>query len=60
MKFQLFASIFQIIIGLLAIASFVVLGLNGENMAKWIITLALAVSFVALGIIGIFNYKSKR
>lgn len=59
-KWQLFASIFQLIVGILAILSFVILGIGGENMTKWIVTLLLSVAFVVLGIIGIADYKSKK
>lgn len=59
-KWQLFASIFQLIVGLMAIISFVIIGFGGESMTKWIVTLILSVAFVVLGIIGIIDYKSKR
>lgn len=59
-KWQLFASIFQLIVGLAAIASFVILEFGGENMAKWIVTLILSITFVVLGIIGIIDYKSNK
>ena len=59
-KWQLFASIFQLIVGVAAIASFVILGLGGENLANWIVTLILSIAFVVLGIIGIIDYKSNK
>ena len=59
-KWQLFASVFQLIVGVLAIASFVILGFGGENMTKWIVTLILSVAFVIMGIIGIVDYKKKQ
>ena len=59
-KWQLFASIFQLIVGLAAITSFALLAFGGENMAKWIVTLILSIALVVLGIIGIIDYKSKR
>ena len=59
-KWNLFASIFQLVVGVAAIASFAVLGFGGENMAKWIVTLILSVSFVVLGIIGIVDYQSNK
>ena len=59
-KWQLFASIFQLIVGLAAIISFAILGFGGESMAKWIVTLILSVAFVVLGIIGIVDYKSSK
>ena len=57
-KWQLFSSIFQLIVGIVAVILFAILGLSGENMAKWIVTFILACGFVALGIIGIIDYKS--
>lgn len=58
-KWQLFSSIFQLIVGILAILSFAILGFGGEDITKWIITLILAVAFVILGVVGIIDYKSK-
>jgi len=59
-KWQLFASIFQLIVGVAAIVSFVILGFCGENMTKWIITLIVSVAFVVMGIMGMIDYKSKQ
>lgn len=59
-KRKLIISVFQLIIGILAIAAFVILSLNGENMLKWIITLLLAIAYVVFGIIGIIDYKSNK
>lgn len=57
-KWYLVASVFQLVIGILAVISFVVLAINGEDMIRWIPTLLLSVAFVVLGIIHIINYKS--
>ena len=59
-KWQLFVSVFQLIVGVLAIASFVILVFDGENMSRWIVTLTLSIVFVVMGIVGIIDYKSKR
>lgn len=59
-KFNLTASIFQIIFGGLAILSYIVLASSGENMIKWNVTLILSIAFVVLGIIGILDYKSNK
>ena len=59
-KRYLIVSIFQLIIGVVAIAAFFVIRSSGENMAKWIITLLLALAYVVLGIIGIIDYKSNQ
>ena len=58
-KWQLFASIFQLIIGIIAIISFIIIGFSGEDLIKWIVTLILSIAFVVLGITGIIDYKSK-
>ena len=57
---NLILSILQVVIGILAIAAFVVAAINGENMLKWTVTLILAIAYVVLGIIGIVDYKSDK
>ena len=59
-KWQLFSSIFQLIIGLVAIVSFVVLAFSGEDMTRWIVTLILSLAFVVFGVVGIVDYKSNK
>lgn len=59
-KWYLISSIFQLVVGLLAIIAFIILAINGEIMTKWIITLLLAIAFAILGIIGIIDYKSQK
>lgn len=59
-KWQLFSSIFQLTVWILAVLSFAILGFSGENMTKWIVTLILAIAFIVLGIIGIVDYKSNK
>ena len=59
-KRNLIVSIFQLVIGLLAVAAFVVAALNDENMIKWIITLILAIAFIVFGLLGIIDYKSNK
>ena len=56
-KWQLFSSIFQLIVGVMAIIAFIIVGISDENITKWIITLILSIAFVILGIIGIIDYK---
>ncbi len=58
-KWQLFSSIFQLIVGIVAVIAFTVAAFGGENMVKWVITLVLSIAFIVLGIIGIIDYKSK-
>ena len=56
-KWPLISSIIQLCIGVLTVASFVVLAIAGEDMRRWIVTVILAVAFVILGIVGIVDYK---
>lgn len=58
-KWQLFSSIFQLIIGTMAIIAFIVIAILGEDLTRWIVTLILAIAFVVLGTIGIINCKHK-
>lgn len=59
-KWNLVSSIVQLVFGLLAIVTFIILAINGEVMTKWVITLLLAIAFVIIGIIGIIDYKSQK
>ena len=58
-KFQLFSSAFQLSIGVLAIAAFLVLDLSGEAMGRWVVTLLLAIAFFAIGVMGVVDYYKK-
>lgn len=58
-KKLLITSIFQIMVGLLAIIAFIILIIKGEDIRRWIITFLLAVAFIILGIVGIIDYKNK-
>ena len=58
-KFNLFVSIFQIVVGLMAIVAFIIIASNGESVGRWIVTLLLAIAFVAIGIIGVIDYRKK-
>lgn len=59
-KWNLFVSVFQLIVGAAAMVSFAVLGFGGEPVAKWIVTLILSIAFVVLGIIGIKDYTANK
>ena len=59
-KWNLISSIFQLVIGILAITAFAIVMFNGENMSKWVITLILSIVYLILGIIGIADYKSNK
>ena len=58
-KWHLACSIFQLVVGAVAVAVFLILALNGEVVTKWIITLILAIIYVVFGIIGIVDYLKK-
>lgn len=58
-KWELFASIFQLLVGVAAIASFVVLATGREDMTRWIITVVLAVGYLVMGIMGIVEWIKK-
>ena len=55
----LIASIFQLVVGVLAIAAFAVMVSGGEDMTRWIITLVLALGYVVMGIMGIIEWRKK-
>lgn len=59
-KFSLAISIFQIIVGVLAVCAFFILGFAKENMVKSVGTLALAVAFIVLGVNGVLNYRAGK
>ena len=59
-KFYLSASIFQVVIGLLAVIAFFVIMESGENMKKWIAALLLSIFFIINGILGIVGYVKSR
>ena len=60
-KWNLFAAIFQIVVGIAAIVAYTVVAASGEPLGKWTITLILAIAFVAMGIIGAIDYvKSNK
>ena len=59
-KWHLIASVFQLLIGAMAVVSFVVLWCCGEVMTRWIVTLILGIAFAVMGTMGIFDYKKKK
>lgn len=56
-KWYLFSSIFQVIIGIIAIIAYIVIATVGEPIGKWTVTLILAIAFVIIGVIGIVEWK---
>ena len=59
-KRKLVVSLFQLIVGLFAIVAFAIVGHGGEDMARWIVTLVLAVAYTVLGIVGLFDLRSDK
>lgn len=61
-KLHLAASIFELIVGVLAVVSFaLIVGSTAESAVKWIGALILAVVFIIMGIAGIIAYcKDKK
>lgn len=60
-KFHLFASIYELIIGLLVVGTFVLIVIDtNENVMKWIWTLLLSIVFIIMGIIGIISYNKDK
>ena len=59
-KWNLIASIFQLIIGVMGVVSFLILGLGGEDMTPWLITLVIASAISMLGILGLVEYKKNK
>lgn len=57
---DLLISIFQIIIGLATIISFVVVATTGENMLKWSIALIVAFIFIVVGVKDIIGYIKQK
>lgn len=55
--FYLFASVFQLLVGIAGIIFFAVLTSDGESPSKLIVALILSVALVVIGIKGITDYK---
>lgn len=58
--FYLIVSIFEVIIGLLAIISFLMLTLSGENIARWVLAFITAILLTISGIVGIIEFVEER
>ena len=54
-KWNLFASIFQIVVGLAAMIAYIVIAASGEPLGKWTVTLILAIAFVVMGMIALID-----
>ena len=57
---NLFAAIFQIVVGIAAIVAYVIIAASGEALGKWTVTLLLAIAFVVIGVIGIADWKKSN
>ena len=55
-KWNLFAAIFQIVVGIAAIVAYTVVAASGEPLGKWTVTLVLAIAFVVIGVIGVIDF----
>lgn len=56
----LVSSIVQLFFGTLAIISFIILAVNGENLVRWLFALILAIVYVIIGTIGIIDYIKNK
>ena len=59
-KWNLFVSIFQIVVGIAAIVAYAVIAVSGEPLGRWTITLLLAIAFVIIGVIGFVEWKKNE
>lgn len=60
-KRKLFVPVFQISVGIAAIAAYAVLAVSGEPLGKWTVSLLLGITFSIIGIIGIIaEVKDKK
>lgn len=59
-KTQLFVSIFELVVGLLAIGAFILMTISHEKTLKWIGTLLLAIGLMIMGIAGIVSYRRDK
>jgi len=58
--FHLFASIFQAVVGLAAIVSYILLAIGNEPVGKWTVTLILAIVFLIMGTTGIVSHIRRK
>ncbi len=56
-RFYFIVSILELIFGILAVASYIILAVRGEDMTPWTVTLVLAFALIAMGLWGIRNRK---
>jgi uncharacterized membrane protein HdeD (DUF308 family) len=58
--YHLFASIFQAVVGLAAIVSYILLAAGNEPVGKWTVTLILAIVFLIMGATGIVSHIRRK
>lgn len=58
-NFNFISSIFEIVVGILAIVAFIVIVINGEAILKWSIALILAIILIVVGTFGVVKYCKK-
>ena len=59
-EWNLFAAIFQIVVGIAAIVAYIFVAASGEPLGKCTITLILAIAFVVMGVIGLIGFLKSR
>ena len=59
-KRNLFAAVFQIVVGIAAVIAYIVIAISGELRGRWTVTLLLAVAFVVIGVIGVVDWKISK
>ena len=55
-KWNLFTAIFQIVVGIAAIISYIVIAASNEPLDKWTVTLIFAIAYMVIGIINVIDY----
>ena len=58
-RFYFIVSILELIFGILAVASYIILAVRGEDMTPWTTALILAAALIIMGLWGIKNQRSK-
>lgn len=59
-KWNLFAAVFQIVVGVAAIFAYALVAASGEPLGKWTITLVLAIAFVVMGVVNAVDYVRSK
>ncbi len=59
-KWKLVSSVIQILIGIIAVISYIIVWRSGENYKDYMGAVLLAVGFIIIGLIGLFDNKSSK